>query len=156
MVQPPFLEHAVKGAVVGGLLGGSIAAVGWAVRQRNTGEVDLGAAKGVLAPTLLARYRGFSEELLMFKEIASRIPALWPTYAGLVADCEYAAQHSGAAGGQQIEVQKRATRAAAAAHRFATSAFKYRDPLAQDCKMQAGVVETHLNGLIKNMMMSSP
>ena len=151
MTPPPFLEHALKGAAFGGLVGGSIAAMGWMVRQRNSGTVDL----GVDAPTLVGRHRSFAEELLPFREVAQRQPALQSLYEQIVDDCEYAVQNGGAKGGAQIAVQKRANRAVAGARKFSHEAFRCRDALAQDCKMQADVIQTHLNGVIKNMMMSS-
>ena len=64
---PPFADHAMRGAAFGAFLGGSIAAVGWFVRQRDASPVDL----GVPAPNLMARHRALAESLLHFTAVSA-------------------------------------------------------------------------------------
>ncbi len=146
---PPFADHAMRGAAFGAFLGGSIAAVGWFVRQRDASPVDL----GVPAPNLMARHRALAESLLHFKAVSEHSPTTRALYSQLVLDCEYAAERDSATGAAQVAVQKRVTQATSCAKRLVHQAYQHRDSRAHDCRMQIEALESHLGGLQKNMMM---
>ena len=146
---PPFADHAMRGAAFGAFLGGSIAAAGWLVRQRDAEPVELGAE----APHLLARHRALAESLLHFKAVSEHSPTTRALYAQLVRDCEYAAERDAATGAAQVAVQKRVTQAASCAKRLAHEAYRHRDPRAHDCRMQIEALQGHLGALQKNMML---
>lgn len=147
--MPPFAEHAARGAAFGALVGGSIAAVGWFVRQRNETVIDL----GVPAPRLMARYRALAETLLEFKAVSHHSETARALYTQIVRDCEYVAENEAAVGPTQVAVQKRVTQAVSCARRLAHEAFKHRDPRAHDCRTRIDTLEGHLAGVQKNMMM---
>ena len=146
---PPFVEHASKGAMVGAVFGAAIAAVGWIVRRRNAAEIDLGAD----APHLLAKYRHLADALLPFKEVSSASPTAEALYIQMVNGCEFVASNDSAAGGQQIQVQKRVTQTLFCAKQLAAEAFRARHPHCHECKMQVEVLQGLLGGIQKNMMM---
>ena len=148
MSTPPFLEHAARGAALGALVGGGIAAVGWFVRQRNDVVVDLGTP----APHLLSGYRALAETLLHFKEVAHHSTTTQALFAQMVQDCEFVAKHDTAKGAMQLTVQKRITQTTTCARRLAHEAFRHRDSHAHDCRMQVEALEAHLGAIQKNMM----
>lgn len=147
---PPFFDHAAKGALFGGLVGGSIAVVGWVVRQRNETVIDL----GVDAPTILAAHRPLAEALLHFKDVSHHSATTRALYTQLVRNCESVVEQEDATGAAQVVVQKRVTEAVACAKRLAREAFRFRDPHAHDCRTQIEHVQGHLAGVQKNMMMA--
>lgn len=149
MVAPPFFEHAARGAAFGALVGGSIAALGWVVRQRNETVVDL----EVPAPTILARHRPLAEALLHFKAVSEHSDATQVLYAQVVRDCEFVVAHEECKGAAQVSVQKHITQAVTCAKRLCHEAFRHRDPRAHDCRMQVETIEGHLGNVQKNMML---
>lgn len=148
-VPPPFHEHLVKGAMLGAVVGGSIAGLGWVIRQRNTSTIDL----GVEAPHLISGCRPLAEALLHFKAVARHSDAMQALFMQIVRDCDYVIEHRTATGGGQVAVQRRITQAVHCAKRFVREAYGHRDPAAHDVRMQIETLETHLGNVQKNMMM---
>lgn len=143
------VEHVAGGAICGALVGGTIAALGWVIRQRNNIVIDL----NVPATHLMSRYRPLAECLLTFKAVCEHSSVTRALYIQIVKDCEFIAQHDTATGSAQIIVQKRILQAVACAKRLASEAFKYRDVAAHDCRAQIDTLREHLGNIQKNMMM---
>lgn len=149
---PPFWEHATRGAAFGALVGGGVAVVGWAIRQRNQVAIDLGVPAAEV-PRLLGGHRALAETLLHFKELSHHSATTQALYAQIVRDCEFVLEREAATGGAQVAVQKRVSQALLCAKRLAHEAFRHRDPRAHDCRMQVDELEAHLSSVQKNMMM---
>ena len=149
MGAPPLIEHTVKGALMGAMLGGGVAALGWVMRARDATPIEL----GVPAPHLLARHRALAEALLPFERASHHGASTRALYTQLVRDCEFVVAQQHAKGGAQVTVQKRVSQALLCAKRIAHEAFRARDPSAHDCRAQVDEVEAHLGTVQRNMMM---
>lgn len=147
---PPFWDHSLRGAAVGAVLGGTIASVGWVIRQRNGQVVDLGED----APSLLARYRPIAETLLHFKEVSNVSSVSKRLYKKIIKDCEFIASNDTATGGKQVEIQKRLMAVKFHAKQLASEAFKMRHVHCHDCALQIDTLDGQLSGIQKNMMMT--
>lgn len=148
---PPFVDHTVRGAMAGALVGSGIAAVGWVIRRRNELVADL----GVPAPTLVAHHRTLADTLLHFKAVSDVSGAAQALYRRLVDDCEHVVANAHAAGGAQIRALQRASNAVACATKIADEAFRMRHPLCHDARMEVDTVRGALAGVQKNMMMTT-
>lgn len=152
MSLPPFLDHTARGALFGAFFGGSVAAVGWAIRQRNEAVIDL----GVPAPHLLAHHRDLAETILHFKAASEHSDATRALFAQIVKDCEYVVEHRHAPRGvAQVVVQKCITDAVHCARRLAREALRHRDPTAYEIRTQIDTLQGHLGGIQKNMLMGT-